>query len=411
MATPRTLRPATHPFPVLLYLEWALLGMAMVSELSPTLLPRTTTAPAIGIISVGLFGLLGLRLPTQPTALQIGHVIGQFAIIVLASHLGLSGLRLLPLLYIVLVIRSCLMFALRGRLVVTAMAFLVFVAILQNRMRSLELDLPRRFSQRILPQLVGIRLNLVLMFAIVLIFVLLLVNALLSERERREELRRANQKLRESAAQIERLAMTQERSRIAREIHDALGHSLTGLNIQLEGALKFWQTHPDKAHQFLAQAKTLGSTALQEVRQAVSTLRGMPLHGQELRPAIAGLCQHFQDMTGVCPRCVLDYPPLPPALQVTVYRIVQEALTNTCKYAQASAVDIVIRAESQPRPGLSIMVQDNGVGFRPEDNSTGFGIQGIKERSAAEGGQCHLISAPGEGCTLQVWLPLASEER
>ncbi|MEM1281467.1 MAG: histidine kinase, partial [Cyanobacteria bacterium P01_H01_bin.152] len=113
------------------------------------------------------------------------------------------------------------------------------------------------------------------------------MNALLSERERREELRQANQKLRASAAQIEKLAMNQERSRIAREIHDSLGHALTGLNIQLEGTLKLWDAHPTKARAFVTQAKEMGSTALNETRQAVTTLRQTPRVQQDLAIAIA----------------------------------------------------------------------------------------------------------------------------
>ena len=128
-------------------------------------------------------------------------------------------------------------------------------------LRSLDSELPRRVVQRLLPQLIGLRLNLVVMFLMLLVFLLLLMNALLAERERRDELHRTNQKLRESAAQIEKLAMAQERTRIAREIHDSLGHALTGLNIQLEGALKLWETQPQQAKQFVAQAKEMGSTA------------------------------------------------------------------------------------------------------------------------------------------------------
>jgi signal transduction histidine kinase len=149
------------------------------------------------------------------------------------------------------------------------------------------------------------------MFLVLLVFLLLFMNALLSERQRREELRQANQKLRESAAQIEKLAMNQERTRIAREIHDSLGHALTGLNIQLEGALKLWDANPDQARTFVAQAKEMGSTALYETRQAVATLRQMPLSQQDLAGAIAPLTQRLQQVTGVVPDVVVDCPPCP----------------------------------------------------------------------------------------------------
>jgi signal transduction histidine kinase len=246
------------------------------------------------------------------------------------------------------------------------------------------------------------------LFLVLLVFLLLFMNALLSERQRREELRLANQRLRESAAQIEKLAMNQERTRIAREIHDSLGHALTGLNIQLEGALKLWDANPDQARTFVAQAKEMGSTALNEARQAVTTLRQTPLAQQDLAEAIAPLTQRLQQVTGVTPNVSVDSPPLPESLKLTVYRLVQEALTNICKYAQASEVSIAIQALPDVSR-LHITVQDNGLGFNPQENTTGFGLRGIQERAQAEGGQVQLTTAPGQGCTVQVWLPLPSE--
>lgn len=137
---------------------------------------------------------------------------------------------------------------------------------------------------------------------------------------------------------------SQERARIAREIHDSLGHALTGLNIQLEGALKLWDANPDQAKTFVTQAKAMGSMALQEARQAVATLRQTPSAQQGLAKELAPLTQRLQQVTGVAPNVSVDCPALPEFLKLTVYRIVQEALTNICKYAQASQVSIAIRA-------------------------------------------------------------------
>ncbi|MEO0984372.1 MAG: sensor histidine kinase [Cyanobacteria bacterium J06639_14] len=409
MPSPQAIRPDNHPFPFLLYMEWALLGLAVVSELTPALLPRTNAAPIAATACILGFGALGLWLPRGPLVLRIAHVLGQFSLILLASRAGFLGLRLFPLLYIFWVIRSCLLFGKRGRLLVSGTAFALFFGMIHLRLRSLDTQLPAPIMQRVAPYLIGIRLNLLILFAILLVFVLLLVNALLSERERREELRQANEKLRDSAAQIERLAMAQERSRIAREIHDALGHSLTALNIQLEGAMRLWQGNPEKSRQLLTQAKQMGSTALQDVRQAVATLRETPLQGQDLEAAIATLSQHFYQMSGITPQVIYNCPPLPPHRQVTIYRILQEALTNICKYANASSVNIMIQPSFEPRTQIHITVQDDGQGFDPTHNTTGFGITSMQERAQAEGGQFQLTSKPGAGCRIQVWLPLTSE--
>ncbi|MGD1901398.1 MAG: sensor histidine kinase [Geitlerinemataceae cyanobacterium] len=402
MPSIRAIHPGRHPFPFLLYGEWALVAIALLSEISPSILPRGEVS-IVAIASILSFGAIGLWLPTRPLALKLVHVGLQFGLFVLAARTSAIELRLFPLLQIVLVLRSCLLFELWGRLAVTGVTFALFLGMTQTRLYELGRAFPVRRSGRIAAQIIGIRLNLALMFLLVVVFLLLLMNALLSERKRREELRQANRKLRKSAAKIEQLAMNQERTRIARELHDSLGHSLTGLNIQLEGALKLWDANPEQARAFVSQAKVMGSTALQETRQAVATLRQPSQAQQGLADAIAPLLEQLQQTTGVTPDVLVDCPPLPESLKLTTYRIVQEALTNVCKYAQASSVSIAIQSAAD---ALHITVRDDGIGFRPEDNATGFGLRGIQERAAAEGGRVQLATAPGEGCTLRVYLPL-----
>ena len=401
----RAIRPHHHPFPFLLYGEWVLVGIALASEFLPSALPRVGGFPVAARVVILAFGGLGLGLPTHPLGLKAAHVILQFGLLVLAARLSTVGIRLFPLLQIVLVLRSCLMFGLGGRLLVTSVTFVFFLGTVRDQLRFLDGGFPTRLGERLASQMTIMRLNLVTLFLLLLVFLLLLMNALLSERKRREELRQVNAKLRESTAQIEKLAMNQERTRIAREIHDSLGHALTGLNIQLEGALKLWDAEPQQAKTFVTQAKEMGSQALRETRQAVATLRHMPLSQQDIARAIVPLTQRLQQVTRVMPEVAVDCPPLPESSKLTVYRIVQEALTNICKYAQANQVSITIE-RSPDSSQLCITIQDDGVGFNPQDNTTGFGLRGIQERAEAEGGQVQLITAPGQGCTLNVWLPL-----
>jgi signal transduction histidine kinase len=405
MSSIRAIRYSHHPFPFLLYGEWVLVGIALASEFSPRILPRAGEFPMATLGVILAFGALGLWLPTQPLGLKVVHVVSQFGLLVLAARLSTAGIRLFPLLQIVLVLRSCLMFTLGGRLLITSMTFVFFLGTVRHQLRFLDGGFSTRLGNRMAFQLTVVRLNLVTLFLLLLVFLILLMNALLSERKQREELRQVNEKLQKSTAQIEKLAMNQERARIAREIHDALGHALTGLNIQLEGALKLWDADPQQAKAFVTQAKEMGSQALRETRQAVATLRQIPLSQQDIASAIAPLTQRLQQVTGVIPEVVVDCPPLPESLKLTVYRIVQEALTNICKYAQATQVSITI-ARSPDSSQLGITIQDDGVGFNPQDNTTGFGLRGIQERAAAEGGQVQLITAPGQGCTLNVGLPL-----
>ncbi|MBF2034194.1 MAG: sensor histidine kinase [Leptolyngbyaceae cyanobacterium T60_A2020_046] len=406
MNTARFLRPGNHPFPFLLHLEWVLLGIAVLSEMTPVPIPRQTAGPGVAIAALLCFGALGLRLPAQFTLLKGVLIAAQFVLILLASQAGLAGLRLFPFLYLIVLIRSCLILPLAGRIGVLCITIVVFASVVQLRLQTLGARMPFRDGRRLYPVLAGIQVNFTFLFVVLLVFVLLMVNALLAERQRREDLREANDKLRDSAAQIEALAMAQERSRIAREIHDSLGHSLTALNIQLEGAVKLWEADPPRAREFLMQAKQLGSTALGDVRQAVATVRANPLRFQRLEEAIADVSQQFAHATGITPTLRLSSLVLPPSIQVNLYRIVQEALTNISKHAAATTVDITLQSVPPDHGGgLSLTIRDNGRGFFLDDNRSGFGLNSMKERAEAEGGRFQLISAPGEGCTLQVWLP------
>ena len=404
----RAIRLGSHPFPFLLVSEWALVAIAVLSEFSPTLLRRSVGFPAAAQASVLLFGVMGLWLPLRPQGVKMAHFFLQVVLILLAARWSTVGLRLFPLLQIVLVLRSSLMFQMVGRLLVTSVAFIVFLVMARFQLQSLVRSLPPRVNELMLSKLSSIRFNLVVMFGLVLVFLLMLMHVLIAERDRGEELRQANQKLKESAAQIETLAMSRERSRIARDIHDSLGHALSGLNIQLEGALKLWDADPEQAKSFVTQAKTMGSTALGEARRAVATLRETDEARKDLSGEISLLCRRFEETTGIVPSTEVNCPPLPESQNLTVYRIVQEGLTNICKYARADRVRISIQAASDVSR-LVITIQDNGVGFHPHHNSTGFGLRGIRERAEAEGGQMRLITAPGEGCTLSVWFPIDRE--
>ena len=110
----RPITPQTHPFPFLLYLEWALLAIAALNLLSPAPLLRDTQFPLLTLISLTGFSALGLYLPTGKLIQRIGHVALQLVLIVLTSGFGFSSLRLFPFLYLVLVIRSFFMFTMPG---------------------------------------------------------------------------------------------------------------------------------------------------------------------------------------------------------------------------------------------------------------------------------------------------------
>ncbi|HEY9825552.1 MAG TPA: response regulator [Stenomitos sp.] len=202
---------------------------------------------------------------------------------------------------------------------------------------------------------------------------------------------------------IEEMAALEERNRIARDIHDSLGHALVALNIQMETALALWATDASHAYRCLAEAKQLGSEALQAVRQSVADIRFDPLQGKSLTQAIATLTQSFTQNTGIVPTLEIDLPPdLDASVNTAIYRVLQEGLTNICKYAAANAVCIRISSDASQ---VALQLEDNGKGFSVHPLQSGFGLKGMQERIAALGGTLDISSRPGVGCQLRATLP------
>jgi signal transduction histidine kinase len=389
-----------HPFRFLLYLEWILLAFSAISAVLPFRSERfQTNFPELTIACLALFGLMGLRLPTSNQRNKLLYTALEIILILITAFLGGGTARLFPFLNMIIVTRSCLIFQLNGRLVVASLSFILILITLTQRFS--RFPLPPKAQERFW----FLTFSFMISFGLALVFVLLLMNAILSERQSREKLAIANEKLREYALRIENQATLEERNRIAREIHDSLGHSLTALNLQLETALKLWQSNPSKAQNFLARAKELGSKALQDVRQSVSTMRSHPLHSESLEQAIAILAEDFFRSTGVVPICQINLAyPLPPEISTAVYRIIQESLTNISKYANATEIKIQLTTTTN----INLIVEDNGRGFDVEQNTTGFGLQSMRDRTLARGGELQINSAPGLGCKIIVDIPFPS---
>jgi signal transduction histidine kinase len=390
----------TYPsFRLLLYLEWLLLATAALMELLHPFQSLWSLLLRVGAIA--LFGAIGLRLPTVRLGRKVLFTALEFGLILLPIvHEGLSS-RSSFLLFLVLLMRSCLIFRQPGQVIVLSLALLSYSSLL--------------LSKPILPEKIRAtvwewRFSNVLLFGLTLVFALLLINALIAERQSREQLEiahdklaMAHEKLRYYALRIEDQATLQERNRIAREIHDGLGHTLAAQTIQLNNALLFWKSEDEKALAFLKQAKQLGSEALLEIRKSVSVLRSNPLQGLSLESAIDKLLQDFQHMTAIEVSNSIRLPVLlSQEINTTLYRIVQESLTNIHKHADATMVTVGLQ---QHAGQIYLSIADNGKGFDPAQNTTGFGLQGMRERVAAAGGQLAIYSKSENGCRISVSLP------
>jgi signal transduction histidine kinase len=216
------------------------------------------------------------------------------------------------------------------------------------------------------------------------------------------ELKDANQKLREYASQVEELATLRERSRIAREIHDSLGHYLTIVNVQIEAARAVLASEPQRAGEILHKAQTLTREGLTEVRRSVSELRNSPGDLRPL-PEILELLADECRITGVDTNLVVMGEPSPLSLQakLTLYRAAQEGLTNVRRHASASCA--TLKLDFSDNWKVRLQVEDDGVGSA--DSKEGFGLMGIRERVKLLDGKVFLRSAPGAGFSLEVELP------
>ncbi|MEZ4869436.1 MAG: sensor histidine kinase [Caldilineaceae bacterium] len=223
--------------------------------------------------------------------------------------------------------------------------------------------------------------------------------------------RRHNQQLVAELAtaqrQLQTLAVTEERNRLAREIHDGLGHYLTATTMQIQGAKAMLEqtdaiTTAPAALTALGKAETLLQEALVDVRRSVAALRTTPGNGQSLAATIQQLVATCQTTAGLQTHFALqgEARPLPPQTELTLFRTAQEGLTNVVKHAQAANVVVILRYAAGK---VCLSIADDGQG--QGTTSHGFGLLGLRERVQLQGGVLTVDHQPGQGLRLTVELP------
>ena len=401
------LRLPTFPR-LLLILEWILLGVSVFSASVVGIMDESAHFPVLTMVCTGIFVLIGLKSLSNNHSHSVRYTLLELGVVGLPFSIGQSIVTF-PLLGIVLVLRSAQRFGLPGRLGVTGITYVLFTVNLFVLKTTFINPLTLVIGNNILPtdiNLLILKLVATIHYGMMLCFILLFVNALVSEHQGRKSLSVTLSQLRHYSLRIEDQATLKERNRIAREIHDALGHTLTAQSVQLESGLHLFNTNKtEESGDFFNTAKSLCAQALQEVRQSVATLRSDCLLGNSLESAITILIEELKTTTTIVPAVTIDELPQPFSLEVssTVYRIVQAALTNITLHSHATEVMLQMTVRSST---LYVMIKDNGQGFNPAQNSTGFGILGMRERALALGGQFNLLSEPDAGCLIMVQIPL-----
>jgi signal transduction histidine kinase len=237
-----------------------------------------------------------------------------------------------------------------------------------------------------------------------------LAYALLQERRAREEtqhllreLAEANDQLTRYAAEVAQLATMRERNRIAREIHDSLGHYLTVIGVQLEKAIAFDAVNQEEARLAVKAAKRLTDEALTEVRSSVGALRETD-ESFTLQSALKALVQNMQQSgLSVNLRWCGDEYGFSEQQLLTLFRAAQEGLTNVQKHAGAQQVLIEVSLDAET---AALRLTDDGIGFDWKAiRSGGYGLQGLRERVELVRGEMTLGRSPAGGAQLVVVLP------
>jgi len=218
------------------------------------------------------------------------------------------------------------------------------------------------------------------------------------------ELQHKNRQLEEYAARVETLAVVEERNRLAREMHDSIGHRLTTAAVQLEGAQRLAASEPERAAAMIGAGRQQVREALQDLRRTVGRLREPVEIELSLPQALHRLAANFQEATGLPVH--LELPENACAVtssqRLALYRTAQEGLTNIQRHAAAHQA--WLHLECSP-DRISMQVMDDGCGLLAGNPSTGFGLRGLRERAAQLDGAITLSDRPGGGTILAIQLP------
>jgi signal transduction histidine kinase len=342
-------------------------------------LPPIAAAVAFSLLAVLGFRWVDAQEPPRRLRLGVLYVVVQLPLSYLVFIAGSTGVGA-TLLSLVLVSQSVLLLPLPAAVLVTAVVPLVHLG---------------------MPVADGLRTMLGTYVAAA--FTAVVTELLRREQRARTELARANARLRGYAAQAEELATTQERNRVARDIHDGLGHHLTVVQMQVQAARAVLASDPARADEVLAKAQQQSTEALAEVRRSVAALRE-PRVVPPLPQALEAL---VEDTAGAGVPTELHVTgtarPLGAEAEESLFRAAQEGLTNVRKHAAAARAHVVLAYGDDGLVRLE--VRDDGRGTAEAVGGAGFGLLGVRERAARLGGSVDVVSRPGSGTTVRVAVP------
>jgi signal transduction histidine kinase len=238
---------------------------------------------------------------------------------------------------------------------------------------------------------------------ILLLYLVPLIVSILAERERQQHTRleTAHRRLRRHAAAMEQLAVSRERNRMARDLHDTLAHSLSALTVQLEALRTLMTNDPAAAQQAVDEIAELARHGLEESRNAIQALRSGPVETLGLTGALRETMQALQTRTGLQANLSSagEESHVTPEEAQALYRIAEEALSNVERHANAQRVEVRLDFGANQ---IDLVVRDDGTGFEPEMvDLERYGLTGMRERADMIGAEIDITSNPESGT--EVW--------
>lgn len=226
----------------------------------------------------------------------------------------------------------------------------------------------------------------------------MITNLMKVQREQHRRLAEANQRLAQYATTLEQLTISRERNRMARELHDVLAHTMSGVAVELEGVRAMLRVDPDQAETLLGQSLKAVREGLTETRRALQALRATPLEGLGLGLAIEQLAEAIAGRSGLQTELHIEHDmrDYPVEIQQCFYRVAQEALTNVVAHSQASKVQVGLKGDGT---SLNLWIRDDGIGFdqKTVDLNEKYGLLGMRERVDMIHGDLTILSQVGAG--------------
>lgn len=213
----------------------------------------------------------------------------------------------------------------------------------------------------------------------------------------------------ELADQVKQTAVLEERTRLARELHDAVSQQLFAISMTMAALKRMLSLNPEKAEQQVELVEEMAAAAQSEMRALLLHLRPAHLEGKSLEQGVEELLRELRDKHPLnVTWSIGTLPELPKGIEDHLFRILQEALSNALRHAKAQQVEVKL---SVVRQNIRLKVTDDGVGFTEDDEhkSSSYGMVLMRERVAEIGGVLNVSSAPSQGTMIEVTVPLVTK--